>query len=497
MQVDYQLADGKPFLGVKDGVFTRFGGGQVEVLPGVHVAPAFVDNHCHILPTGLGLNRLDLTECCSHEEVLDAVAQRHREQPEGWLHAVQYDQNKYPGVRHITKEQLDGVVGARPALLRHFNGHAGVASSAALLEAGVDDSTPDPHGGTYRRDADGRVDGVLLERALEIVSGAAPTPSMEQMVDAIVAAGESMAKLGIGTATDMMTGQYGLETELRAYHLASQRGCPIRLRLFMQWNDVLGRRAIDPGLLRELMDDMDGDRCRAEGVKIFSDGAIGSATAAIHGTFLTGGNGHLIYSPDRLGEMVRVADDAGWRVAIHAIGDRATDHVMDAYEATADPSRHRIEHAMILSDAQIERLAKLGSHVAMQPEFLYRRGSAYRAQLPAETARKLNRAKSLLEAGVPLSFSSDRPVVPGEPLIGIESSVKKPDGFDPGEQVTWQEAYAAYTTAGADGNGDRGQAALEAGKWADFAVFDKDPRQGGALQRLYVGGEAVPGSPGQ
>src|SRR6185369_554106 len=98
---------------------------------------------------------------------------------------------------------LDAVVADRPVLLRHVNGHAGVANSKALELAGIHHNTPDPRGGSFGRDDSGRLNGVLLELAHERVSDAYPGPSLEEMVQAILAAGEKMAEVGITCATDM------------------------------------------------------------------------------------------------------------------------------------------------------------------------------------------------------------------------------------------------------------------------------------------------------
>lgn len=486
MKTQQTITVGDAHLVVEDGKFVSVSAGADG-----RVLPAFVDNHCHILPAGLHLTSLDLRGTTTHEEVMERVLARHQQYPDGWILAVQYDQNRFAGGKHLTRADLDKVSATRPILLRHFNGHAGVANSAALAAAGVNRETPDPSGGTYRRGSDGEPDGVLLERALDLVMASSPAPDLDQMVEAILAAGRSMASYGIGTATDMMTGYVDLETELTAYRLASERGCPVRIRLFVQWRDLFGKRAMDAGRLREHMAAMDPARCRVEGAKIFADGAIASATAAIHGEYKTGGSGHLIYPPERLHEMVRMADEAGWRIAIHTIGDRSTDHVMDAYEQTQDPSRHRIEHAMILSDAQIERMARLGAHVSMQPEFLVQNGHAYRAQLADDVWPLLNRTRSMMDAGIHLSLSSDRPVVQGDPLVGVRAAVERPAGFDAAEGLSWDEAVRLYTPGGATGNGDDGQGKLEPGCQADFVEFDKSIDAGGSCLAVWHDGELV------
>lgn len=453
-------------------------------LGGRTVLPKFIDAHCHILPGGLDLRKLNLTQFQTKAEVLDAVRQRHRDEPDGWLMAVHYDQTKFADGQHLSKHELDQIDAIRPILLRHSNGHASVANSAALAASGANRDTPDPKGGAYVRDTDGELTGVLLETAHERVTAAAPSPTLEQMTEAILAAGEKMARLGIGTATDMMTGRYNLPLELEAYRLAAERGNPIRVRLCMQWGEVFrphgsGSRSVSEELREhfEATNRWNPDRLKIWGVKIFADGAIGSATAAIYGRYSgspegTTEDGSLIYAPERLKEMVRLADDAGFPIAIHTIGDRSTDLVMEAYEALPDAKVHRIEHAMILSDAQIERMARLGAHVTMQPEFLYRFGHSYKRQLGPERAAKLKRVRSVLDAGISLSFNSDFPIVPGEPWIGIDTASSRPDGFDPSENCTREEAIWAYTAMGAVANHDEGiMGQLKEGELADFQLI--------------------------
>ncbi|MCE9560046.1 MAG: amidohydrolase family protein [Armatimonadetes bacterium] len=273
----------------------------------------------------------------------------------------------------------------------------------------------------------------------------------------------------------MMTGRFDLDLELQAYRIAAERGNQIRTRLFLQWGRVFGGRAMLTERLEELGHAMNPDTCRIEGIKIFADGAIGSATAAIYGNFLTEpkSSGQLIYAPERLAAMIKTADDAGYRIAIHSIGDRATDLVMDGYAKTLDSVRHRIEHAMILSDGQIQRMALLGCHCAMQPEFMRRFGHAYRAQLGDDRAWKLKRMRSVLDAGIPLSLNSDRPIVAGDPWDGINSAVNRPEGFDPAESLTLSEAIRGYTEMGAVANGDPdSQGQLAPGFLADFNIVD-------------------------
>lgn len=455
--------------------------GEGVDLGGRWLMPSFIDAHCHILPTGLDLQKLWLGDCDSHEQVRERVAVRRSETPPGrWLQAVHYDQTRYPDGAHLTRYDLDQVCPDIPVLLRHASGHASIANTAALRAGGIREDEPDFPGGTFRRDASGVIDGVLLEHAHERVSAAAPKPTLDEMVDAILRAGEKMADLGIACASDMMTGRFDLAMELEAYRLAAERGCRIRTRLYIQWGALLGPRRLEEGRFQELSEAMDPDRCRVAGVKIFADGAIGAGTAAIYGSYEgappAATSGTLMYAPDRLNEMVRIADEAGYSLAIHSIGDYSTDLVMGALEATGNARRHRIEHAMILSDAQIERLARLDCHVTMQPEFLAHFGHSYLRQLGPERRARLKRARSVLDAGIRLSFSSDRPIVAGDPQVGIGTLTRRPDGYDQGENISPAEAWRGYTSAAAQANEDgEWMGSLEPGQLADFQLLDDDP----------------------
>lgn len=437
---------------------------------GQSVVPAFVDCHGHILPSGIDLSRPSVA-AESREEALEKVADAHRARPDEWLLMTGYDQNRWGGP-HLTRHELDAVAKDRPILLRHVNGHASVANSAALAAAGVLPREPDPAGGTYGRDEDGTLNGVLLETAHERVWQVTPVPNRHEMTRAIRLAADSMASLGIAAACDMMTGYLNLEDECAAYAQAEADGSPVAARLVLQWRAVFGPHGVGPERARKLA----GDRLR--GIKIFADGAIGSATAAIYGRYsgadASGGPrissrgvaaqhaeretaGQLIYRPERLTEMVQIADAAGFSVSIHAIGDYAVDLVLDAFESTGQAHAHRLEHAMLLDDAQIERIAALGVPITFQPEFLVRFGHAYRAQLGVERAARLKRIRSVLAAGIPVGFSSDRPIVPGDPRDGIAGAWNRPEGFDPAENIRLEEALTAATQGAAKVQGDAGE----------------------------------------
>src|SRR5579862_5307386 len=298
---------------VARGPDVEFGQAESVDLEGKWLMPSFIDEHCHILPTGLDLQKLHLGLCKTHEEILDALRDRLPQvEPGRWLSAVHYDQTRYASGEHLTRHDLDKISAKIPIILRHVSGHASIVNSAALKAAGIREDEPDFSGGTFRRNASGVVDGVLLEHAHERVSAAAPHPSPDEMVNAIQLAASKMAELGISCASDMMTGRFNLEDELRAYSQAAHN-TGVRFRLYIQWSALFGPRRIDPGKLVEISSSMAPETCRIAGVKIFADGAIGSGTAAIYGRYegdekdlVTGAtSGSLMYPVAKLNHMVK------------------------------------------------------------------------------------------------------------------------------------------------------------------------------------------------
>jgi predicted amidohydrolase YtcJ len=310
--------------------------------------------------------------------------------------------------------------------------------------------------------------GVLLENAMNIVYRLLPSPTREEMSDAILAACSLMNGFGIASAADMGS-SHDLEDQLWAYQNAIERGAKMRIRLYPNWSQVM--KNLDA---LSVLSDRSDRSVRVAGVKLYADGAIGAATAAIHGEYVNGGSGQLIYPPEELQRRVKLADEKGFSIAIHTIGDRSTDVVLDALAMTSDPSMHRIEHAMILSDEQIARIRTMRVSVTMQPEFRLRFLHAYKRQLGDERASKLKRMRSLINAGVPLGLSSDMPIVPGNPWDGIRMATEHPT-----EAISYEEAVDAYTRNAALLSGDKSFGRLDLMQFADFQVYADDPRKGG------------------
>jgi hypothetical protein len=225
------------------------------------------------------------------------------------------------------------------------------------------------------------------------------------------------------------------------------------------------------------------ERLRLGPVKIFSDGSIGAGTAALKEPYL--GNlreqGILIWSREELEEMVLKAYESDVQLAIHAIGDRAVELVLDCFERANEKEkktlRHRIEHCEMLSPEQIRRMKEMSIIASMQPNFVGQwglPGGMYEVRLGKERTAEMNPFALLKKAGVKLAFGSD--CMPFGPLYGVHWAVNAPF---PSQKISPEDALKAYTIGGAYASFEEGyKGTIEEGKLADLVVLDGNPFTG-------------------
>ncbi len=213
------------------------------------------------------------------------------------------------------------------------------------------------------------------------------------------------------------------------------------------------------------------DRVRLTHVKLKADGALTTRTAWLRAPYADASHeGGPVHDPGVLAERVRRATASGWAVATHAIGDAGIAATLDACAAApAGLPPHRIEHAMLLDAALVARLAASGMTAVVQPEFLAWAGPTYRTRLGEERAARLLPFAAMLAAGIPMAFSSDRPVVPGAPLDGVRAAVRHDTG------LSVAETLHAWTAAGATAVGDEEAGRIETGRRCDLVILSSIP----------------------
>jgi predicted amidohydrolase YtcJ len=471
--------------------------GSVVDLHGLTVLPGFHDAHNHMAWFGLSLTEVDLRSpaVTSLDELYAAVAERAAgTAPGDWVVGAGYDQNKIGG--HPHRDALDRAAPGRRVWLKHTSGHMCAVSSAVLADLGISSSAVDVPGGRVVTDAAGRPTGLLQEQAQQLVAGLVHPYPLATLTDAIDRAGERYLAEGITSCTEAGIGGGWIghsPVELAAYQNARDQG-RLRVRVeLMIASDVLHQLSahaddgLELGLDLGLRTGFGDDWLRLGAMKVFTDGSLIGRTAAMHDDYAgsPGEAGYLQASAESLTATIISAHRSGWQVAAHAIGDRAIDLALDAYAEAQSryprpDARHRIEHFATSRPDQVARTAALGVIAVPQGHFAGEIGDGMLAAVGPERHGWLYRQRSLLDAGMVLPGSSDRPVVLGAPLLGIHDMVNRRTDtgapFNAAEAVTAEEALRAYTWGSAYASHQEGvKGSVSVGKLADLVVLSDDP----------------------
>jgi predicted amidohydrolase YtcJ len=478
------IYDGEPDVTAKDVIDLR----------GLTLIPGFHDAHNHMIGFGLSLTEIDL-RVDSQDELYARVAAKAAATPAGeWVIGSGYDQTRTGA--HPHRDALDAIAPNHRIWLKHTSSHMCVVNSLVLADLGIGETAPQVDGGRVTTDAAGRPTGLLEERAQELVGNLTHPYPLATLTDAVDAAGRLYLAEGITSVTEAGVGGGWIgqsPVELAAYVNARDQGrlhVRVELMVISDAFHPLGAHpsdGVETGIDLGLRTGFGDDWLRLGPMKIFTDGSLVGRTAAMSAPFEgdPGNSGYLQADADQLTETIIEAHRAGWRVAAHAIGDRAIDLALDAFADAADQyprvrPRHRIEHFAAARPDQVARAAKLGVVAVGQGRFASELGDGMLAAVGAKRAAWLYRQRSLLDAGLVLPGSSDRPVASGAPLLGIHDMVNRRTGtgapFNVAEAITPAEALRAYTWGSAyAAKQERIKGSISLGKLADFTVLSEDP----------------------
>lgn len=441
---------------------------------GATLIPGLRDAHMHPIPYAALLSGCSLKQATDMSHLQQMVADYSRtlgaDQP---VVATRFDDESLAERRLPTRHDLDQAVPDRPVVVYRYCGHVTVANSLALAASDITADTPDPDGGSIDRDVHGQPTGVLRETASGLVTPALARGGDLLDEETVLAALRGLAGVGI-TSIGAMVG-YG-ERPFEQLHEELGLWCRIADRLPLKVHvyaitDTPERL----GNAEHLLDGC-GDRLRWIGVKRFADGSLGGHTAAMNSSFTDVDTIGTLRLSEADTVVARKSLELGGMVAIHAIGDRAVDGVLDVFDVLvaegADPDDLRVEHVSVISPAQIERFSRLGTTAVVQPAFLASESDWIADRVGQARVSWLYPFRSLLEAGVPIAGSSDCPVEPPQPLWGMASAMDR-HSIATDERVTGADALAMFTTGAAKAL--REPAPLSAGSPADIVVLDTNP----------------------
>jgi predicted amidohydrolase YtcJ len=468
-------------------------------LRGRTLLPSFKDHHVHLLNLGLALlnheegghRQLDLTGR-SLSAVAEAVAARCRRLAPGtWVLGQGWSQGDapLPGAEPLTRACPEN-----PVLLARSDGHAGWANALALAHGGFGAS--DPAAGRVLRRPGGTPAGVLLERANEPLLAQVPPLSDADVAAAFQRAARSLAERGVTEVYDAGVlsppGLVDLGAPFERYRELLRRAdaetpLPVRVNLMIPAPSGAAERAL-AGECRL------SPRIRVTHLKLFADGALGSRGAALSHPYAddAGTTGVPRMTSAEIERWATRALDAGLDVATHAIGDAAVAATLDAYERIlarrpdVAPRRLRIEHFSYAAPAGMERAARLGVLLVVQPGFIWPDASGRtmeETRVGPERAARLYTFGSLARRGAVLAGSTDEFAAPEPIFRHVHAAATRrspagdpPGGWHPEERLSRLGSLRLFTDFYPAGGG-RPTGALTPGVEADWIVVSADPRR--------------------
>jgi predicted amidohydrolase YtcJ len=453
-------------------------------LAGKTVTPGFIDSHVHLLSYGLQLlNEADLVGSASVDDILSRLAALAGGKGDGWLVGVGFDQEKLAERRFPTRGDLNRVSSTRPVMIWRICGHAAVVNSAALtLVPEAERRAGDEQSGLYTED-----DAMPFYRRI-------PPPGEDEMERAALAACEVALRSGITSVHTLLD----TPRQMIAWSRLRRRTgrLPIRVTGMPPYSAVAQLHA--HGINTTFGDEW----LNVGAAKLFSDGSLGAQTALLAEPYADKPDtrGIRIYDPADLKAKAADAQAKGFQLAIHAIGDQAVRETLDAIEhalggGSNEVHRHRVEHASVTPPDCLERMARLKIVATLQPQFVT--SDTWTAQRlgPARTPWAYP-FRTFLDAGVPVTLSSDCPVERMDAFAAIASAVGRASWSAPGQTLRPEEAIRAYTLGSASlADRDHDVGSIEVGKLADFVVLSDDPTDLNAdairslrAEAVFVGG---------
>ncbi|MDF1996654.1 amidohydrolase [Peribacillus frigoritolerans] len=470
-------AEIEPFIGSGTKVFNY---GNQLIMPGFH------DFHLHIMFSALSLTSINLFEARSAQEVAAKVLEFSKECPEeDWIIGMQWDAGYWHDKQEPHYRILDAVMPDRPVVLFHAEGHYTWVNSKAMELAGVTEDIRDPDFGRYERDKNGLLTGILYEEAQQIVLKEALRLTQNKKETILKEFLRLLSQNGITSVNDLFA---PIDDFLQDYDLFEKLD---------KQGELTTRFHITPELdgnldkAQTLRNKYESKKLQFSGLKQFVDGTVTGHTAYFLKPYSDQLDicGHPALDPEVLIDRVVKADELGFRIRFHAIGDAAIRLALDAFEEAVRKngkrdSRHTVEHIEVIDSDDIERFSKLGVIASMQPDHMAASSrEVYSSIIGPEREKNVFLTKSLLNTGASLALGTDFPVsISLNPMRQIYTAITRVDSsgdsqntWHPEQKLTLAEALQAYTYGSAYGCfREHELGTIEEGKLADLVVLDRN-----------------------
>ncbi|MGA8264761.1 MAG: amidohydrolase [Ignavibacteriaceae bacterium] len=461
---------------------------KVIDLKGKLMLPGFIDGHTHFINGGFNLIGLKLHDLTSKKDFVEAVKNYVKGKEGRWITGGRWDHESWDDKTLPTKEMIDPFTQNTPVFLKRYDGHMGLANTYALKLAGIIKNTPSPEGGLIVKDPEtGEPTGILKDNAMDLVDNIIPEYSDVGYSEALTAALNEAKRFGVTSIEDMSyTTDESFQNQLRTYQNFEKEGkLTVRVATRMPINTY--EKLIKAGVEYNF-----GDNFITLGsLKAYADGSLGSSSAWFFEPYVSDKNNYGlpndIFQNGNFEKWSLYADKHKLQICVHAIGDKAVSSTLDAVEKMEKENpnwdrRFHIEHSQHLRAQDIPRFAKLGVIASVQPTHLMEDGNWAEKRIGKERLKYMHPYNSFLKAGVIVDFGTDFPVVTLNPMVGLYMAVtrrtsdgKNPNGLEPQEKISIEQAIKCYTLNSAYAEyQENKKGSIEPGKLADLVVLDKD-----------------------
>lgn len=463
-------------VGKNDELLKRYKADSMINAKGMPVFPGFIDAHAHFLGYGRGLFDVDLFDCKDWDEAVERVKTFAREHPsESWIRGRGWDQNKWPGKAFPDNAKLNELFPDKPMLLQRVDGHAAVANAKALQLAGIIPGQKIEGGEIETKD--GRLTGLLIDNAVELVKRVIPPASKSDYEKWLMAAQRNCFAQGLTTITDC-----GLMYSDIAIIDSLQREGKLLMRLYVMLSDDTANfnRFLQRGPYKT-------ERLYVKGVKAYADGALGSRGACLLQPYSDkpGWHGFLLSSERHFDSLAKMLLHTDFQLCTHAIGDsgnRIMLKIYNKYLQGQNDKRWRIEHAQVIDTNDFALFGKTSVIPSVQPTHatsdMYWAGD----RLGPERLKGAYAYRQLLGQNGWIPLGTDFPVEDISPIKTFYAAVFRkdargfpPNGFQMENALTREQALRGMTIWAARADFlEKEVGSIEVGKNADFVILDKD-----------------------
>ncbi len=445
-------------------------------LQGKAVYPGFIDAHCHFFGYASDLQKADLFETKSFDEVIRRITDYAKTNKFSWILGRGWDQNDWDTKEFPSKEKLDSLFPDVPVYLVRVDGHAVLCNDAALKTGNIKTSTKVSGGEIEIKN--GKLTGILIDNAVELVEKNIPRYTDEIYGEYLLRAQKNCFAVGLTTLDDAGLGHDTIQLIDR---LQQDGKLKIRIYAMISDNEENRKYFFEHGAVKK-------DRLNVRSFKVYADGALGSRGACLLQPYadLAGHSGFLLHDQPYFEDVASKMMEHNFQLCVHAIGDSANRMLLTLYAnhlKGPNDRRWRIEHCQVVDPEDLKLFAANSIIPSVQPT--HATSDMYWAdeRLGSKRLKSAYAYKDLMDnSGGIIAFGTDFPVENINPLYTFYAAVVRKDlkdfpenGFQPENKIDRKDALRAMTILAAYSNFEElEKGSLEKGKFADFVILDRD-----------------------